>query len=127
MIHPMRSLLVAVALVTIGCGDSPTAPERVYTANLALANGPTLGVCAGPSCAFTVAVINNGPDCAQRVAVSILLNTPPSPGRLNGTAVGVSAQGIVRAGQVVTLSGSDWPANGSSPTVTVTGAGAACP
>lgn len=122
----MRYLLVVVAFSTVACGSSPVAPARTYTANLALANGPTLGQCSDQHCSYAVSVVNNGPDCAERVAVAISLTIPQTGGRLNASAVGVSAPGIVRAGQVVALSGADWPANGSAPRVSVTGAGAAC-
>lgn len=123
----MRYMLVVVALFTVACGDSSTAPERTFSANVALAGGPTIGQCAGDRCAYTVSVINNGPDCAARVSVSMLVPVPEPAGRFPSLAVGIAAPGVIRAGQVVALSGNDWPANGGTPSVSVTGAGAACP
>lgn len=122
----MRYSIVVAAFLASACGDSPAGPSRTFTANLALANGPTLTACGDIRCTYTVSVINNGPDCATGVGVGILLRVPEPPGRFNALAIGVSAPGLVRSGQVVTLTGNDWPTTADLPNVTVSGAGAAC-
>lgn len=121
----MRYLML-LALVTSACGGSPNTPTRTPSARLAVASGPTLSAC-GVTCTYTVAVINNGPDCASGVGVSIVSTVAQGGGRIAVQGIQSSVPGIVRAGQVVTLGGTDWPAAGANPALTVKGDGVSCP
>jgi hypothetical protein len=116
-----RLLLLVAALLASGCADSaPAAPTKVYAAALSVSQ-PQLGPCSDGQCAYSAVVTNAGPDCATRVSVAV---TMLSSGYV--MAVGQTA-GTMRPGQVVTVSGRDWPSNGVSPQVSVKGDPIACP
>jgi hypothetical protein len=122
----MRYLLIVVALAA-GCSGSPTVPTSPPFARLTVASGPTLGTCAGATCTYTVDVLNSGPACASGVTVSVTSTVGQAGGRIAVAVIQASVPGIVRAGQVVTVGGSDWPVDGVRPTTSVRGDGVSCP